>query len=210
MTLHFLALGDSYTIGEGVAVEDRWPIQLVRRLHSEGVDVAPPEIIARTGWTTEELQDAVRLSRLRRAYDLVSLMIGVNDQYRGRSPDEYRASMQHLLETTRRLAGGDSSRVIVLSIPDWSVTPFAAGDPRGRAGIAAEIDRFNAIAHAEARDFGAGFVDVTLSSRRAEQPPLLAADGLHPSRAMYGEWADILLPVVRGSIHACDRAKPRP
>ena len=201
MTRRFLALGDSYTIGEGVQASERWPVQLVRRLRADGVDVAEPEIIATTGWTTEELLEAVDGSALRDSYDLVTLLIGVNDQYRGWGVERFVAGFRALLGRALSWAGDRAARVVVLSIPDWSVTPFGVRDPRGRARIAEEIDRFNAAAQREAEDAGASFVDITPSSREASMDSsLLTADELHPSGKMYGQWVEAVLSVARGAL----------
>lgn len=188
MTVRFLALGDSYTIGEGVAPSDRWPDRLAALLASGGIPVEAPEIVATTGWTTDELMAGIADARPRGPYGLVSLLIGVNDQYRGRSAGEYRPPFRALLAAAVGFAGGEPGRVLVLSIPDWGVTPFAEGRDRGR--IAGEIDAFNAVGAEEAARAGARWVDITPISRR---PVLdgggLADDGLHPSGAQYAEWA---------------------
>lgn len=190
--LRYLALGDSYTIGEGVAPADRWPEHLVRLLAMHGVRVAPPEIVATTGWTTDELAAGIDAAALRPSYDLVSLLIGVNNQYRGRPVEEYREEFRDLLERAVHLAGAPE-RVLVLSIPDWGVSPFAEG--RDRARLAAEIDRFNAVNREEAGRASARHVDITPASRLAAgAPDLTAADGLHPSGVMYGLWAERALP----------------
>jgi lysophospholipase L1-like esterase len=192
-TLRFLALGDSYTIGEGVEPGDRWPVQLVALLRAEGFDIAAPEIIATTGWTTDELDAGIDTARPQGRYGLVSLLIGVNNQYRGRSGKEYRDQFRALLGRAIGFARGEPKRVLVLSIPDWGVTPFASG--RDRHGIAAEIDAFNAVNRGEALRAGVRYVDVTAISRRAvSEPDLVAGDGLHPSGAMYRAWADLVLP----------------
>ena len=191
--LRYLALGDSYTIGEGVAAEERWPHHLVRLLAMRGIRVAPPEIVARTGWTTDELQAGIDAATLSPPYDLVSLMIGVNNQYRGRALAEYRGQFRALLARAVSFAGSAASRVLVLSIPDWGVTPFAEG--RDRARIGAEIEHFNAVNRDEAGRSGARYVDVLPTSRLAAGAPhLSAADGLHPAGAMYALWAELALP----------------
>jgi lysophospholipase L1-like esterase len=184
----FLALGDSYTIGEGVAPGERWPEQLVRLLGDAGIAVAPPRIVATTGWTTDELGAAIGAAGFDPAamFDLVSLLIGVNDQYRGRPLDTYRQEFVALLGRAVGFAAGRAGRVLVLSIPDWGVTPFAAG--RDRAAIAREITAFNAAAREEAQRSGARWVDVTAISREP-RAGWLAADGLHPSGAQYAAWA---------------------
>lgn len=189
----FLALGDSYTIGEGVGAAHRWPSQLAALLRAEGLAVEAAEIVARTGWTTAELAAGIDAASPEGPYDLVSLQIGVNNQYRGLALADYRAELAALLERAIGLAGGDPGRVVVLSIPDWGITPFAASYDRSR--IAAEIDAFNEVARAEAESRGAVFVDVTpLFRLAADDPGLLVGDGLHPSGAMYAEWARLVLP----------------
>jgi lysophospholipase L1-like esterase len=195
--MRFLALGDSYTIGEGVDEAERWPVRLAALLRERGVPVADPQIIARTGWTTDELSAAIDEAHPQGPYALVSLLIGVNNQYRGRDAEEYRAEFVGLLRRAAGFAGGDASRVIVLSIPDWGVTPFA-GD-RDRARIAAEIDVYNAINREEAARAGARYVDVTPQTRAAgAHPAFLVSDGLHPSGRSYDEWARLALPAAMG------------
>lgn len=191
-TARFLALGDSYTIGESVAPAERWPVQLAARLRERGVSIGEPTIIARTGWTTDELSAAIDQENPRGPYELVSLLIGVNNQYRGRSEAEYRVQFRGLLQRAIGFAGGDPQRVIVLSIPDWGVTPFAAG--RNRPQIAEEIDRFNAANRQITVELGARYVDITPGSRRAATArELVASDGLHPSGRMYAEWVQLAL-----------------
>src|SRR5690348_18315404 len=124
MAATFLALGDSYTIGEGVALDERWPVQLAARLREAGIDIADPQIIATTGWTTDELAAAMDTASFARPYDLVTLLVGVNNQYRGRPLDEYSVQFRDLLQRAIHLAGGIAAHVIVVSIPDWGVTPF--------------------------------------------------------------------------------------
>ena len=199
--MQFLALGDSYTIGESVAPEERWPVQLATLLRAEGLDVGDPTLIATTGWTTDELSAAIDRANPQRAFDLVSLLIGVNNQYRGRGQDEYREQFAALLQRAIGFAGGNPARVLVLSIPDWGVTPFAARLERDPAAVAADIDAFNAINRAETERPGAHYVDVTPFSREAaHDPSLLADDGLHPSGRMYAEWARLALPAAREAL----------
>lgn len=194
-----LALGDSYTIGEAVAADERWPVRLAAMLNARGVSVAPPTIIARTGWTTDELSAGLSSAALAGTYDLVSLLIGVNDQYRGRGVEEFRPNFRLLLDRALGLAGNRAERVLVVSIPDWSVTPFA--HDRDRARIAAEIDRYNSAVREEALRRGLEYVDVTPISRRAaSETDLVASDGLHPSGAMYAEWARVILPIAAASL----------
>ena len=189
----FLALGDSYTIGEAVPEAERWPVQLAGLLRARGYAVQDPTIIAKTGWTTDELAGQLDVVRLRVPFSLVSLLIGVNNQYRGRDVEEYRDQFRGLLERAIGFAGGNAKRVIVVSIPDWGVTPFAEG--RDRAKIAAEIDRFNAVNREVTASLGARYVDITPGSRMAAtDASLTASDGLHPSGAMYGGWARAILP----------------
>ena len=190
-----LALGDSYTIGEGVAEGDRWPVRLAAMLRARGIAVASPDIVARTGWTTDELSVGIDAARPGGSYGLVTLLIGVNNQYRGRSGEEYRTQFRALLARATTFAGSRASRVIVVSIPDWGVTPFAQG--RDRARIATEIDAFNVINREETVRAGARYVDVTpMSKRAATEKELVAGDGLHPSATMYAEWARLALPVA--------------
>jgi lysophospholipase L1-like esterase len=193
----FLALGDSYTIGEGVAPGERWPAQLAARLRGEGVDVADPHIVATTGWTTDELSAAMDAETFAPPYALVTLLIGVNNQYRGGPLDEYRGQFRHLLQRAIELAGANATHVIVVSIPDWGITPFAARGGRDAARIAREIDAFNATASAEAAKAGAAWVDVTAISRQPGSRGELADDGLHPSGAQYARWAGTMQPLAR-------------
>jgi lysophospholipase L1-like esterase len=193
--LRYLALGDSYTIGESIDAAGRWPVQLAALLRQRGIAVGEPAIVARTGWTTAELGAGIDAAAPRGPFALVSLLIGVNDQYRGGRPEDYRAGFAALLRRAIAFAGGEPGRVVVLSIPDWSVTPFAAGSGRDLARIAREIGQFNDINRDETRRAGARWVDVTPGSTRAlGDRSLLAADGLHPSAAMYAEWARLALP----------------
>ncbi len=204
--MRFLALGDSYTIGEGVAPADRWPHLLAARLIADGLPIASeePEIVARTGWTTDELAAAIAEAKPRGPYDLVTLLIGVNDQYRGRSVEEYRPNFERLLGTAVSFAGGDPARVIVLSIPDWGVTSFAAAEERFEPRrIAREIDAYNAAAKALTEAAGASFLDVTEETRQAgRNEGELVGDGLHPSGRQYARWASAALPLARRALGA--------
>jgi lysophospholipase L1-like esterase len=195
--LLYLALGDSYTIGELVEPDERWPARLAALLRKAGLAVRDPEIIAKTGWTTDELEAGLDHAGPRGPFGLVTLQIGVNDQYRGRDAGEYRDRFRVLLERAVGLAGGEAGRVIVVSIPDWGVTPFARG--RDRAAIAAGIDRFNAVNREETDRAAARYLDITTISRRAAAPgsetPVMS-DGLHPTGAVYGEWARLILPLA--------------
>lgn len=191
----YLALGDSYTIGESVDSIHRWPVLLAQALGQEGVATQEPVIVARTGWTTDELSAGIQEAGVTGTYDLVSLLIGVNNQYRGRDPEEYRGQLVALLREAVAFAGGDPGRVLVLSIPDWGVMPFAEGRDRDEIGRA--IDLFNEIKRTESSSAGVHYVDITPISREARNDPeLVAGDGLHPSGAMYARWAELALPVT--------------
>lgn len=194
----YLALGDSYTIGEGAAAADRWPVQLAALDRAQGGRLADPEIIARTGWTTAGLQDAIAASGNHRTdYGLVSLLIGVNNQYRGQPLETYRAEFRELLATAVAFAGGASQRVVVLSIPDWGQTPFA--HDRDRAQIRQEIDQFNAVAQAECQRAGVAFVPITdLTRAAAGEAGQFTSDGLHYTGLQMAGWAARALPIVRG------------
>ncbi|MDO6434578.1 GDSL-type esterase/lipase family protein [Flavitalea sp. BT771] len=188
----FLALGDSYTIGEGVLLNETYPYQAVRLLRGKGLPFTAPEIIARTGWTTDELNNAIAGSRLLPAYDFVTLLVGVNNQYRGRSCEEYKVQFQSLLQQAIAFAGGRPDRVFILSIPDWGVAPFAAD--RDRDTIARQIDAFNAAAKESAARQKVAFIDITSHGRMQGQP--FAADGLHPAGGQYRFWAEELVEQI--------------
>lgn len=205
MRQRYLALGDSYTIGEGVGAADRWPVRLSATLDASGIPVGEPRIIARTGWTTGELLEAITTASPPPPsnHDLVTLLIGVNDQYRGYGVATYREGFEAVFARAIEHATNDPGRVVVVSIPDWSVTPFARSDPRGEAAISTEIDAFNAIARQHAMTSGATFVDVTEDSRRAaHDSTLIAADSLHPSASMYESWVRSILPAARRALRA--------
>ncbi|VAW31681.1 Lysophospholipase L1 and related esterases [hydrothermal vent metagenome] len=195
--LRYLALGDSLTIGESVAEAERWPVQLVAALREQGVTIEDAEIVARTGWTTAELQDGILLADPQGPYDLVSLLIGVNNQYCGLSQAEYRDELIGLLQTAVAFADGKPEHVFVVSIPDWGATPFAEG--RDRAAVGAEIDTFNDISREEAERRGLLYIDITDISRLALEDELLTAvDGLHPSGKMYALWVARMETAVCG------------
>jgi lysophospholipase L1-like esterase len=197
----YLALGDSYTIGESVDAADRYPAQAVSLLNkADHLPCQNPDIIAVTGWTTGNLLealDAVCKEKPALTYRIVSLLIGVNNQFQGRPQSEYREQFAKLLEKSIVLAGNRPSHVIVLSIPDYSVTPF--GRSRDTAFIAAQIDSFNEINHDLALAYKVNYIDVTTESRKAARDPtLIAGDGLHFSAKEYGYWARIMEPVLKG------------
>ena len=201
--LSYLALGDSYTIGEGIDAAGRWPVQLAAALRTHGIDLADPRILATTGWTTDELWAAMDAAEPLGAWDFVSLLIGVNNQYRGRSVDDYVGEFHRLLRRAIALAGDRVDRVLVLSIPDWGVTPFAVASGRDREAIAADLDAYNAAARDLCVAHGVAFVDITGISRdRGGTAEMLADDGLHPSASQYARWAAAALPVAMGLLAA--------
>ena len=189
-TMRFIALGDSYTIGESVPEAERWPVQLAGLLREAGIALDEPQIIARTGWTTAELAAAIDNADIAPPYDLVSLLIGVNNQYRGYDQEEYRREFSSLLQTAIALSEAGAESVIVLSIPDWGATPFAGRDSRGPERISAEIAAFNRINLEETERLGVRYVDIfPLSQQAYNDKSLIAPDGLHPSGAQYRLWA---------------------
>ena len=195
-SLTYLALGDSYTIGESVGVNDRYPVQAVRRLREDSLYYSTPDIIAVTGWTTGNLLAAMPATVPSPPYHVVSLLIGVNNQYQHLSQSEYRTQFTDLLQQSIRLAGNQSSHVIVLSIPDYSVTPFARG--RNTAYIAAQIDSFNTINKEVALTYQVVYINVTEESRKAaNDPSLIAGDSLHFSGKEYNIWAGLMEPVIK-------------
>ena len=209
MSARLLCLGDSYTVGEGVPTPDTWPHCVAAALRRGGVDVAPPVVVAQTGWTTEDLDAALDSAppavRDGAPFDAVTLLIGVNDQYRRPDADAYRARFAALLRRAVALAGGEARRVVVVSIPDWGRTPHGAAPPED-AGVPArtvgqigrEVDAFNAPARAETEAAGAGWVDVTGLSRGPGAQTV--ADGLHPDGAAYAAWAERIAPAVRRAL----------
>ena len=198
-TMKYLALGDSYTIGESVDEQNRFPIQLADTLRADGIEVNNPVIVATTGWTTDELAAGIEEANISGNYELVTLLIGVNNQYRGRSVENFREEYVELLEQAIAFAGGNPEKVVVISIPDWGVTPFAEG--RDREQIAQEIDAYNAVKMEETQEQGVSFVNITPISRQAAaQPELIADDGLHPSGKMYKLWVDLMFDEVKNAI----------
>ena len=185
----FLALGDSYTIGESVEVAMRWPNQLVAALNRSGLEFEQPQIVAKTGWTTDELLAALDQASLKESYDYVSLLIGVNNQYRGRSVTSFEPEFKVLLERAISYSNRKANGVFVVSIPDWGVMPFAEG--RDARKIALEIDTFNKSIERICKIYGVRFFDITEISRKAsETPSFVASDGLHPSGEMYAAWVN--------------------
>jgi lysophospholipase L1-like esterase len=194
-----LSIGDSYTIGEGMKPEDRFPNQTISMLKSSGINFDEPKIIAKTGWTTDELMAAIKEENPKSDYDFVTLLIGVNNQYRERSIEEYQSDFKKLLAMSIGFAQGKSNHVIVLSIPDWGFTPFADG--RDRNKIAEEIDVFNSINKKETEALKAHYIDITPGSRKAANDlSLVAEDKLHPSAKMYKDWAKLVADVIKSEL----------
>ena len=189
--LRYLALGDSYTIGQSVPVEDRFPHQTVAKLKQSGRQFAEPEYIATTGWTTGNLLPAIRSANKPKNFDVVSLLIGVNNQYQGRDTAEYRDQFTQCLQEAISHAGNRKERVFVISIPDYGVTPY--GKTMNPERIAKEIDAFNTINYQVSINFGINYIEITKGSRDAiNDISLVATDGLHPSGKEYQKWAEKL------------------
>jgi len=198
--IKILALGDSYTVGEGVDKDKSWPSMLAYKLEQRDILVEDLEIIARTGWTSSNLINAVLSSKLKQNYDIVTLLIGVNDQFQGLSQNSYASNFRILLNKAIDFTGGNTKRVIVISIPDYGVTPF--GKRYGKNKVGKETDNFNLINREISVSMGVQYVNVTEISRRAlNEPTLLAQDGLHPSEKMYSEWVGLILPIVINSLN---------
>lgn len=195
-----LCLGDSYTIGESVEPNENFPRQSVRLLNSNGYNFNAPEILAMTGWTTDELEDAIDKSDLNNSFDFVTLLVGVNDQYRGRKVEEYKPRFESLLKRAIQFANGQSSRVMVLSIPDWGVTPFAKD--RDSEKISRQINSYNEVNRQIALEHKVEYIDITASTREASSNPgLVAPDGLHPSAKEYAKWAAKIYLAVKEQLH---------
>ncbi|MEH3113274.1 SGNH/GDSL hydrolase family protein [Pedobacter terrae] len=193
----YLALGDSYTIGESVKQAESFPYQLQGLLKAQNITLANPKIIAVTGWTTNELQAAIKSENVNGTFSFVTLLIGVNNQYRGYPLSTYKKEFSELLQTAITYAGGDKTRIFVVSIPDWGVTPFGKNSGRSMQTIANEIDSFNAANQEITLAAGVSYTNITPASRNAATDlSLVADDGLHPSAKMYAEWATALLTKV--------------
>jgi lysophospholipase L1-like esterase len=192
----FLALGDSYTIGQNVPSNDNFPNQTVQLLKTSGYEFNPVEIVATTGWTTDELQNNINNRSFTPPYNIVTLLIGVNNQYRGRPVDTYKPEFESLLKQAIQFAGGKADHVIVLSIPDWGVTPFASG--RDRDQIAREIDEYNAANKTISENYKVHYIDITPWTREAATDlSLVASDGLHPSANEYKRWSEKLADKIK-------------
>ncbi|MBL7764585.1 MAG: SGNH/GDSL hydrolase family protein [Chitinophagaceae bacterium] len=198
--IKYLALGDSYTIGEGLDPSENFPNQVVRKLLEKGVYIQLEQIIAVTGWTTDELSEAIAVRKPHLRHDWVSLLIGVNNQYRGRSIEEYSWQFYSLLCQAILFAGGKPERVIILSIPDWGLTPFNV--QKDKVTVSSEIDQFNQINKTWAEHFGCHYIDITMSTREhAELSEYLAEDQLHYSGNEYAIWAEKVVQIIlAGSI----------
>jgi len=197
-TYSYLALGDSYTIGEKVTTNGSFPYQLAQILKTDSSAIQEPKIIAKTGWTSDELILAIKSTALNPKYDFVTLLIGVNNQYRNYDIETYRKEFKELLQTAINHADGKPQRIFVLSIPDWGVTPFAKNNGKSASQIAKEIDAFNLINKQESVLLKANYLDITPISRTAVlNLNLIADDGLHPSAQMYALWVEKLVPMVK-------------
>ena len=192
----YLALGDSYTIGESVKEAERFPNQLADSLKADGIKIGTVKIVARTGWTTDELESGITAAGLTNTdtFSMVSLLIGVNNQYRGRSVDDYKPGFTALLQRAIKFAGGKKERVIVVSIPDYAYTPFGGG----RQSISEGIDKYNTANEVITRSMGVAYAQITPISREGlNDPSLVAGDGLHPSGKQYGRWVGVMKPIVK-------------
>ncbi len=189
-TKRFLALGDSYTIGESVLEQHRWPVQLVEQLNKKGYQFQSPKIIATTGWRTDDLKRAIIAANLDKNYDLVSLLIGVNNQYQGKSAEAYEPEFEELLQLAISFAGGDKTKVFIVSIPDYGFTSFGKDK---QSKISAELDEFNRINKSVAQKLGITYFNITDISRKGfDDPELVAIDNLHPSGKQYSQWVEVI------------------
>ncbi len=198
-TLSYLALGDSYTIGEGVDEKDRYPVQLVNQLNQSGkYSFSPPQIIAKTGWTVDELEAGINSAQTNPdGYDLVTLLIGVNNQYRGRSVAEFEREFETMLKRAIGFARGEKEHVIVVSIPDWGVTPFAKDRGSDQEKVAGQIDAYNTAKAAICSKYGVKFVEVTEDYRQiGAKPEMVVADQLHPSGLVYVRWTEKIFKIA--------------
>jgi lysophospholipase L1-like esterase len=196
----YLALGDSYTIGEQVSTEENFPNQTATLLNNKfNIKVSTPKIIAVTGWTTDELNAAIKTENVQGTFDVVTLLIGVNNQYRGRDIENYKAEFTDLLQQAIRFAKRKPEHVFVLSIPDWGVTPFAEG--KDRREIAEKIDEYNAANKAITAEYKCHYLDITASTRKhGTDESFLTPDKLHYSAKEYRNWAEALAPMVAKSL----------
>lgn len=200
-SLSYLALGDSYTIGESVPDNKRWPVQLAGILRNNGIAIDDPRIIAKTGWTTLDLTEAIDDNELNPPYDFVSLLIGVNDQYGGLNFEKYHDRFRYLLKKSIELADGQNDHVLVVSIPDYSVTPF--GQARDPEKISRELKKYNATNKSIAENLDVHYVNITPVSQEAvNDESLIASDELHPSGKMYNQWVEKIAPIILPEIES--------
>lgn len=194
----YLALGDSYTIGQGVELSQNYPNLLTSKLRIRGIDINPPVIIATTGWTTQDLLRGIEQARLDNpSFDLLTLLIGVNNQFRGRSLEEYETDLIKLMEQSLKFVAGEKERIIVISIPDWGVTPYASSTGRDKSKIASEIDLFNGTNKSLAEKYGVRYLEITTEYRAlGHMEQYIATDGLHPSEKVYDRWAEKLVEII--------------
>ena len=200
--LRYLALGDSYTIGESVAESERWPVYLAARLASEGYSIETPKIIAKTGWRTDQLQEAIEADGAIGEWDLVSLLIGVNNQYQGKTVESYEIEFNRLVQMALKLAGGNADKVFIVSIPDYGKTPFGAAKANQ---IAKELKAYNKVNKAIAKKYDIQYFNITPISEKAKNDlELVADDTLHPSGKMYKAWVDMMFNKVLKMVKAND------
>ncbi|PRY88061.1 SGNH/GDSL hydrolase family protein [Mongoliibacter ruber] len=201
-TLNYLALGDSYTIGEGVSEDERYPNQLIDLLNTQGLTFEKPRIIAVTGWTTDELAKGIEEAEIsKNTYDLVTLLVGVNNQYRGRDVENYRTEFRAQLHQAIGFAKGDPNKVVVLSIPDWGITPFAEARKVDQEKVKTEIDRYNQAKKEITLTLGAHYIDITEDYREiGARPEMVVEDKLHPSGLVYTDWAKKIEQVIKSEM----------
>ncbi len=191
-TTRYLALGDSYTIGESVTEKERWPVQLAEALQKQGWNIEGPRIIATTGWRTDNLQNAMRIAKLQPEYDLVSLLIGVNNQYQGKPIEQFKKEFEELIKSAIELARGRADHVFIVSIPDYGYTPFGKSK---QEKISRELDEYNNLSREIAKRYSIRYIYITDITRKGlEDPSLVASDGLHPSGKAYAKFVERILP----------------
>ena len=194
-TSKFLALGDSYTIGQSVEINERWPVQFLKELKTSTSAIDTLQIIAQTGWRVDQLKEAMNNSDLQPPYGLVSLLIGVNNQFQGQDAVGFRPEFIEILEKSLKLVENRTERLFVISIPDWGSSPYGAS--LNREKISKEIDDFNTVLKEESEKRGIRYFNITTISRRAlTDNSLIASDRLHPSGKMYKLWVDKIIPVI--------------
>lgn len=197
--LTYLALGDSYTIGEKVTKSKRWPVQLVKALNDSGLNFQQPKIIAKTGWRTDDLLAAIKKNPIQKKFDLVSLLIGVNNQYQDKPLSQFKAEFTQLLQIAIEKSKNAANGAFVVSIPDYSVTPFIE---KKKEKIRKEINTYNVMAKSLAREYNVKFINITPISRKAKtDTSLVAKDALHPSGKMYAEWVQKIKPAIKSITH---------